>query len=83
MKKLLFILLLFPFVSVAQDTEIVTAYTKEKDTLYITNNSVGELFYELWEKTDYKEKPVIIRVKASQLKALRTKRNLIVNRMRK
>lgn len=58
----------------------LSAYTKDKDTLYLADNSMGHTIKKAWDMSDTAkvERPEIVFLKKEQIKALREKREDIV-----
>lgn len=56
----------------SDSTNIVSAYTKDKDTLYLPNNKMGTLLREAWDKDKARveKRPEILMVPEKELRSI-------------
>lgn len=74
MKKLTIFAILLNTVVYSQDvTTILAVPTKDRDTLYVLDNNLGDLIIQSWN--DYKDKPVFVRKPINELVLIYRKEN--------
>lgn len=80
-----FILLIFSLHAHSQtngngehDEQYLSAYTEDRDTLYLVDDSTGHLIKSAWDKSDTVERPEIIFVRARDIKLLGERRKDVI-----
>lgn len=74
MKKLTILFILLSTFAYSQDiTTILAVPTKDKDTLFVLDNNLGDLIIQSWN--NYKDKPVFVRKPIDELVLIYRKEN--------
>lgn len=74
MKKLTILFILLSTFTYSQDIKTILAVpTKDKDTLFVLDNNLGDLIIQSWN--NYKDKPVFVRKPIDELVLIYRKEN--------